>query len=243
LRGRTDTSNPTRAANDEARQLFQRAIDLDPNYAAAYAALGFAYYEMVISGWTEFPDDEIGRADALAKKALALDPATTKAYLLLAYIGMYQRDYDRSLAQVDRALAINPSDDECYQVRGAILQWSGKAAEAATWLEGALRLDGSNTQALMNLGIAKYILGQYGDTITVLDRMLTSNPGRMQQLMAHSVRAAAYARLGKTQDAQRERAIIDRIAPFFDAERFAAQFGTKEVHDDILAGLKAAGFR
>ncbi len=61
--------------------------------------------------------------------------------------------------------------------------------------------------------------------------------------MVHPVRAAAYARLGKTQDARREHAVIDRIAPFFDAERFAAQFGTADARRDMLEGLKAAGFR
>jgi adenylate cyclase len=201
------------------------------------------HYEVAVSGWTEFPDDEISRAEALAKKALALEPATTEAYLLLAYVGMYQRDYDRALAEVDRALAINPSEADCYRVRGAILQWSGKAAEGVSWLEGGLRLGGSNTGALMNLGISKYILGQYGEAIDVLDRALASNPGRMNLLMVHPVRAAAYARLGKQQDAERERAAIARLAPFFDAERFATQFGTKEARDDMLAGLKAAGLR
>src|SRR5207248_6429112 len=51
LRGRADYANPTRAANDEARELFQRAIDLDPNYAAAYAALGTVPYEAAVPGW------------------------------------------------------------------------------------------------------------------------------------------------------------------------------------------------
>jgi len=55
--------------------------------------------------------------------------------------------------------------------------------------------------------------------------------------------AAAYARVGKQQDAERERGVIARLAPFFDAERFAAQFGTKVAREDMLAGLKAAGFR
>ena len=243
LRGREYLISPTRAANDEARASFQRAIDLDPNYAEAYAALGFGHYEAVVSGWTEFPDDEIGRADALAKKALALEPATTKAHLLLAFIGMYQRDYDRALAQVDQALAINPSEAECYQVRGAVLQWSGKAAEAVTWLEGTLRFDGANILAVSNLGIAKYFLGQYEEAVAALDRALARAPGRVIQLNARPVLAAAYARLERQQDAERERAIIARLAPFFDAERFAAQFGTKEARTDMLAGLKAAGFR
>ena len=65
----------------------------------------------------------------------------------------------------------------------------------------------------------------------------------MNQLMSHPVLAAAYARLGKPVEAQREHAIIDRLSPFFDAERFAAQFGTKEARDDMLAGLREAGFR
>src|SRR5207248_10044483 len=51
LRGRADYANPTRAANNEARELFQRAIDLDPNYAAAYAALGTVPYEAAVPGW------------------------------------------------------------------------------------------------------------------------------------------------------------------------------------------------
>jgi len=54
LRGRADYANPTRAANDEARELFQRAIDLDPNYAAAYAALGVVHYEAAVSGGRNF---------------------------------------------------------------------------------------------------------------------------------------------------------------------------------------------
>jgi adenylate cyclase len=243
LRGRADLTNPTRAANHEARELFQRAIDLDPNYAAAYAALGAVHHEAAVSGWTEFPDDEVGRAEALAKKALALDPATTKAYLLLANIGMYRKDYDRALAQVDQALAINPSDVECYQMRGHILQWWGKAAEAIPWLEGAQRLGSSSPVVLANIGIAKYFLSQYVEAIDALDRALARSPGRVSQLNIHAVLAAAYARLERQQDAERERAVIARLAPFFDAERFAAQFGTKEARDDMLAGLKAAGFR
>ena len=47
-------SHATRDSNDEAQELFQRAIALDPSYAAAYAALGLSLIEAVSSGWTEF---------------------------------------------------------------------------------------------------------------------------------------------------------------------------------------------
>jgi TolB-like protein/Tfp pilus assembly protein PilF len=244
LRGRTSgLINQTRAANDEARAMFQRAIDLDPNYADAYAALGWTHYEAAVSGWSEFRDDEVKQAETLAQKALALDPATTNAYRLLDVVNVFRHDYDRALAQVDRALALNPSAAENFQERGYLLVWSGKPAEAVPWIEATLRLDGSSSRAAMLLGLAKYFLGQYAEAVTALDRTLASSPGRAIELQSHAVLAAAYGRLERRQDAERERAVIDRIAPFFDAQRFASQFGTKEARDEMLTGLKAAGFR
>ena len=71
---------------------------------------------------------------ALAQKALALDPATTSAYRLLAIINMHRRRYDLALGQIDRAMEINPSDAENYVSRGNILSWAGRAAEALPWL-------------------------------------------------------------------------------------------------------------
>jgi adenylate cyclase len=243
LRGRAELSNPTRAANDEARTQFQRAVELDPNYAAAYVALGWTHYEAAVSGWAEFPDDEVKRAESLAQKALALDPATIRAFQLLGNIDVFRRDYDRALMQIDRALALNPSDAENFRVRGYILVWSGKPAEAVAWLEGALRFDSVNSRAAMNLVIARYFLGQYEGAVAAADGVIRQDTGRIIQLMVHPVLAASYARLGKQPDVERERAIVGRLAPFFDPERYAAQFGTQEARDDMLMGLKAAGFR
>ena len=101
--------------------MFQRAIDLDPSYAAAYAELGLALIEAVASGWTEFVADDIGRAETLAQKALSLDTAATSAYRLLAEVHHARRRFDLALGQTDRALEINPSDVESFSLRGAIL--------------------------------------------------------------------------------------------------------------------------
>ena len=130
LRGRDYFSHATREQNENARDMFQRAIDLDPNYAAAYAALGFAHHAAFLSGWTEFREDELERAETLAQKALAIDPATTSAYRLLSSIDIVKKRYDLGLRQIDRALEINPSDGESYETRGAILTWAGRASEA-----------------------------------------------------------------------------------------------------------------
>jgi adenylate cyclase len=242
LRGREVFTHTTREKNDEARQLFQRAISLDPNYAAAYAALGDSHFEAVVSGWTEFRDEELERAETLAQKALALDPATTNAYRRLARINRYRKRYDLALGQIDRALEINPNDDGSYLTRGNVLVWAGRAGEAVTWLEIALRFDGANAQTAQLLCQAYYLLGRYGEAVETCDRALAPNPGRSIQMMTRPVLAATYAQLNRPQDAERERAAVMRLSPFLDAERFAGQFGTQETRDHMLEGLKKAGF-
>jgi adenylate cyclase len=242
LRGREVLTHTTQEKNDEARQLFQRAIALDPNYAAAYAALGDSHFEAVVSGWTEFRGEELERAETLAQKALALDPATTGAYRLLARINRYRKRYDLALGQIDRALEINPNDASSYQMRGNVLVWAGRAGEAVSWLEIALRFDGANAYTAQNLCSAYYLLGRYGEAVETCDRALARDPGRSIQMMARPLLAAAYSQLGRDQDAAGERAIVARLWPFFDAERFAGQFGTPETRDHMREGLKKAGF-
>jgi tetratricopeptide (TPR) repeat protein len=196
-----------------------------------------------VSGWAEFPNEAVERAEELARRALALDPTATSAYRLLAIVDLFRRHFDLALGQIDRALEINPSDAESYAWRGVILVFAGKSAEALSWLEGALRFDRANIRATLYIGMAYYFLGRYEDAVEALDRALARTPGRNTQLLAHPILAASYAETGRDQDAQGERVIITRLSPFFDAKRFAAQFGTQKAHDRILEGLRKAGFR
>jgi len=242
LRGREHFSRATRDSNDEAQDMFQRAIDLDPSYAAAYAELGLTLVEAVASGWTEFIVDDLARAETLAQKALLLDSASTTAYRLLAEVHLERRRFELALGQIDRALEINPSDAESFVKRGEILVWAGRAAEALTWLEGALRLDNSNARASLLLGITYYSLDRYSASVEAMDRALAGTLGRNTQVTGRSVLAAAYAELNRPADAERERSAVMRMAPFLDAERFASQFGTQTAHDHMLEGLKKAGF-
>jgi TolB-like protein/Tfp pilus assembly protein PilF len=243
LRGRDFFSHATRDANDEASELFQRAIDLDPNYADAYAALGGSHYEAVISGWSQFREEELEQAETLAQKALALDPTATRAYRVLADIDLFKKRYERALGQVDRALEINPSDADNYAHRGSILVWAGRAEEGLPWLEGALRFDRANDFAAARLCMAYYFLRRYSEAVDACDRALARDPGRNTQMISHPVLAAAYAEMGRQQDADGERAIVARLWPFLDARTFAAQFGTPEARDRMLEGLKKAGVR
>ena len=127
-------------------------------------------------------------------------------------------------------------------MRGAVLVLAGRAGEALPWIEGALRLDNANARATFYLAQAYYFLGRYRECIEAMDRALAGTLGRNTQVMGRSVLAAAFAELDERQDAERERAALMRVAPLLTAERFASQFGTQTAHDQILEGLKKAGF-
>ena len=87
-----------------------------------------------------------------------------------------------------------------------------------------------------------YFVGRYNDAVGSGDRALARSPGRNGQTLIHPFLAAAYAQMGRRQDAEGERAVVMRLSPFFDARIFAAQFGTQEARDHMLDGLKKAGF-
>ena len=243
LRGREHLSRATRESNDEAQEMFRHAIDLDPSYASGYAELGLTLIEAVASGWTEFPADDLGRAERLAQKALSLDSALTSGYRLLAEVHMNRGRFDLALSQTERALEINSNDAESFAARGAILAWAGRATEALPWAEGALRLDPANARAAFYLGMAYYLLARYDDSVGAMDRALAGNLGRNTQVTGRSILAADCAQLDRRPEAEQERAAVTRMSPLLSAERFASQFGTQSARDHMLEGLKKAGFR
>jgi tetratricopeptide (TPR) repeat protein len=87
-----------------------------------------------------------------------------------------------------------------------------------------------------------YLLRRYPEALDAGDRALSRNPGRNTQMITHPMLAASYAELGRQQDAERERGISARLWPLLDARTFADQFGTDEARDQMLDGLKKAGF-
>jgi len=101
---------PPRANVAEARTQLKRAIDLDPNYAAAYAALAETYYIAPAMGWAESPAAFLSRGEELALKALSLDDADVRAHIVLSRIHIFHQRYKQAAAEIDRAIAINPND-------------------------------------------------------------------------------------------------------------------------------------
>ncbi len=112
-------------ANAQARQMFEKAMELDPQYAGAYAGLSQTY-------WTEWfqyggPDQTLEQAFELAQKAVALDdscPSPCGPGICLSV----EKQHDQAQTEMERAITLNPNSALGYQGLSFVLQSSGKAA-------------------------------------------------------------------------------------------------------------------
>jgi adenylate cyclase len=129
LRGDSYYWRTTKDANAQARQLFERAIARDPDYAAAYTRLAETYWADWNLQWNQDPQN-LERALDLAQKALALDDSLPEAHGLLGLLYLYgKRDFERAVAEGERAVALAPNCGSCYATLGLILNFAGRPQE------------------------------------------------------------------------------------------------------------------
>jgi tetratricopeptide (TPR) repeat protein len=240
LRSRALAADSTRAGNRSARELLERATQLSPGYADAYAELADVYFLRATFGWSEFADQDINTAIRLSQMAIELDKECLLAHSVLARAYTALQKYDLGLAESERALQINPSDAEALLARAAALLWTGRiddsivAAEFATYLNLNL-----GPEATLNLGLAYLLSRRYADAVKLLEAARTRYPA--YPLLDFPL-AGAYAELGRNADAMDAVEQGRRKNPHFDLASFGSRFQDPALQRRIEASLRKAGF-
>jgi class 3 adenylate cyclase/TolB-like protein/Flp pilus assembly protein TadD len=239
LRGRDLLSRLTRSANAQARDLFERAIALDPNYGPAYVGLGQVDMRASNQGWTQDPGEALERAEKLAQKAITLDDLSSSAHALLGVVAVQFGDYDRALEELKRAIDLNGSDAESYGHLVTVLLYEGDISGAIAGGELVTQFrpeipDG----AAFDLGVA-YILADRGaDAVRVLERAIDRNPA---PLAMNVMLAAAYAAAGRQHEAERQAEHVHQSFPTFSRERFGSGFRDPTLRAKLDRALEKAG--
>jgi adenylate cyclase len=240
LRGRERLLRSTRGTNREARQLFERAAELDSKYADAYAWGGRAYFEMANFGWTEDPNVALERTLELSGKAVMLDPDSVLGHRVIGLVHLARAEYEQASAEIDRALALNPSDSVGLQAQAEALLWLGRLDESIELSEVAFRFDPlPPVSALFTLGLAYYEQRRHDDALRLLERATARFP---ESPFIHALLAATFAQLGRPTEAARERDAVLRLNPFFDAATFGSRFQNPAHRAYLVEGVHKAGF-
>ena len=243
LRGWEHFNRSTKEANAQARQMFEKAIELDPTYAVAYSALAWAYWLDWGNQWSQDPQN-LERAFTLAQKAIALDDSLSMAHLTLGQIYTWRQQHDQAIAEGERALVLASNCADCYAGMAAILNLSQRPAEAVGLVEKAMRL---NPQYpgwyLYILGYAYRVTGRYEEAVEALKNALARRSS--YHLFVHLNLAAAYSELDRTEEARAEAAEVLRINPNFSVEVYGQITSQKDqaITERTLAALRKAGLK
>jgi adenylate cyclase len=224
----------------EAVTYFKKALELDANYSQAYASLGFAHMFDYQNRWSDDPDKSLKLAREYAQKAIDNDPNEPMAHGAAALTAIFEKDFDRAQAEVDRTLALNPSSALAHNLLGTIRSYSGRPLEAIPAIEQAMRLDPAfRPQFLHFLGIAYLLAGKYETAAAMLRQRILLVPNTD---FSRAVLAATLGHLGEIAEARRVWAELMEINPKFS---FSAYIGRQPMRPDdaerVVAGLAKTG--
>ena len=159
----------------KAEQLFEQAIKLDRNFAAAYAGLS-----MVESWLYHGPEPVPARREKAivnANEALRLQPDLPEGHLALGYVYYYcDRDYERALNQFEIAKRDLPNEAEAYSAIAAIQRRQGKWAESNANFEESVALNPKNISTLFNLAYSNVAQRNFESADKIFDRVLLAAP-------------------------------------------------------------------
>lgn len=178
---------------------FRRAIDLDPNYALAYAGLADAYSFLASSTGGRPPHEVYPKAKAAALKALEIDESLSEAHSSLGFFYLlYDWDLEAAGREFERAIELNPSNANAHDGYGFFLKAAGRADEAVWACAQVEQLDPLSPFAHVSLGWAYYFARRHEEAITEGRKALELDP---QSGFAYRVIGLGCEQLGRYEEA------------------------------------------
>ena len=236
LRGREQFRRYTKDSNARARGLYEKAIELDPKYAAAYA--GFAL--VCLHDWFQGTPDALDRACELALTAEALDPSLPLVYEALG-IRLFRKQHDEAVAAARQWIKVEPSNADAYANLAGVLQFSGEPEQVAPLIDKAMLLNPFYPfYYILYRGQAYLTMDRYEDALEALERSAAHNP---EALAAHLYLASCFGHMGNDASARGALAEVHRIFPEFSTEWVRTFFPYKRAADldRLIGGLRKAG--
>jgi len=225
----------------EAREIYQRAVDLDPGYAPAYVGLGWTWFDEWPFGWSE---DRMVLEKALhfSRKAIDLDPTLPDASLLMGYTYLWLEEHEKAEDVNNRLLDLAPNNADALAFFGYLLTFSGRAEEAVAPLIRAKRLDpGRHVRLSMYLAFVYNMLERYEEAVAELEPYLDDYP---LYFPLHRVLVYAYWQAGDLKRARQMAAHVMQSEPDWSSEAFGRKWPFKDesMRNRFIDTLKKAGF-
>jgi serine/threonine protein kinase/tetratricopeptide (TPR) repeat protein len=174
LKGREYYSLYSKQDNENAIELFKKALELDPDYALAHAGLGDAYGQR----WNQFgfPQAWIDSAIVASEKAISLDPSLAEGYKALGLAYQMKGWYRRSLETYHKAVELNPDYEPAVSNIGWVNEFIGESDEALRWHGRGLALNPMVALGYLGPALVYLNLGEYSKASEWINKALALQP-------------------------------------------------------------------
>jgi TolB-like protein/class 3 adenylate cyclase/Flp pilus assembly protein TadD len=191
--------------NAKAATHFERAIELDPNYSAAFTALAKAYVQAVIGeqAYAEklgiFWTDGYTMARRLLEEGMAEPNADF--HVLRSWLALRKRQHDRAIAEAEQALELSPNDADALEAMAEALIYVGQPEAGMEFAQRAMRQNPTLLgHPLYLMGLAEFALGNSEKAIEHVEGAMRQAPARKADFSG--ILAAAYGELGIAEQAK-----------------------------------------
>jgi DNA-binding winged helix-turn-helix (wHTH) protein/TolB-like protein/cytochrome c-type biogenesis protein CcmH/NrfG len=230
-----------KSENDAAREMYLKAIELDPTFARARAGLALTYAADRRNGWAPDGAAALAKALELARSAQQMDPDIPEVHFALAYVNMERGELSQALDDLRTALRLNPSFGDAYALMGGIETYRGRPQETIPLMRVATRLrPESGHLYFLILGRAYFFLGDTESASLYLGQALARNP---ESVESHLYLAATLVRAGHRDEAAWEAEQIRTLEPAFKVREWLRSYpmtddGQRERLAQALESLK-----
>jgi TolB-like protein len=204
LRGMANLHRGNRDSIDEALAQFYHALQLDPNFASAYAMAAWCHFWRKVNGWMTDRPQEIAEGARLARRAVELGRDDAVALTRSGHaLGHLTGDLDGGIALIDRALVLDPNLASAWFLGGFLRVWHGEPDSAIEHFARAMRLsplDPEMYRMQAGMAVAHLFAGRFDAASSWAEKAFRDLPSF---LMVVSIIAASHALAGRTDEARR----------------------------------------
>jgi TolB-like protein/tetratricopeptide (TPR) repeat protein len=227
LRGRACLERGSLEADAQARELFERALELDPTYARGYLGLSLSHFnEWSCQLWSAWETNE-RLAFEYARRAVELDESDHLSHSVLGRILVYRRDYAAARAHLERAITLCPNDADALAQMSFWYAYLGEADTAMRMIEKALRLNPLHDASYYVYGALPYFVARRPEQSL---RLVERAPANLI-VDQSAYMAACHAYLGDGASAERH------VAQFLETFQEKITYGRAPEPDEPLAYL------
>lgn len=234
------------ADSHRAQRLMEQAIQLDPSYARAYAALALIHADAYRFGWSEDPETTRELALKTGQRAVELDADSHQARWILGYIYLFLfADHERAITLARQASELAPRDLDAATLLAVTYAFNNTPEQAHRIITDIMADNDQYSSMVPSvLGLSNLLMGRLEDALKAYDQSLLINPSRIQ---GNAYRAVILYRMGNKDDAEFQVEQLYALHPNFDLQLWSERQPFKDQHiikqlkkDLVAAGVKAA---